>query len=141
MAKTKEMDLTTGDSFRSLLKFSIPIILGNLFQLFYTLADSVIVGKTLGTEALAAVGATTIIIYFVFCFINGFTSGFGICLGQRFGARNESGMRKSIAASTVLSIGFTVVLTVVCCLLARPILRWMQIPGDISSSGHHQGPP
>ena len=69
MAKTKEMDLTTGDSFRSLLKFSIPIILGNLFQLFYTLADSVIVGKTLGTEALAAVGATTIIIYFVFCFV------------------------------------------------------------------------
>ena len=136
MAKTKEMDLTTGDSFRSLLKFSIPIILGNLFQLFYTLADSVIVGKTLGTEALAAVGATTIIIYFVFCFINGFTSGFGICLGQRFGARNESGMRKSIAASTVLSIGFTVVLTVVCCLLARPILRWMQIPGDIFAQAY-----
>lgn len=82
MAKIKEMDLTTGDPFRSLLKFSVPIILGNLFQLFYTLADSVIVGKTLGTEALAAVGAITIIIYFVFCFINGFTSGFGICLGS-----------------------------------------------------------
>ena len=72
MARSKEMDLTTGNPFRSLLKFAIPVILGNLFQLFYTLADSVIVGKTLGADSLAAVGSTSIIIYFVFCFINGF---------------------------------------------------------------------
>ena len=69
MARSKEMDLTTGNPFRSLLKFAIPVILGNLFQLFYTLADSVIVGKTLGADSLAAVGSTSIIIYFVFCFI------------------------------------------------------------------------
>lgn len=67
--------------FWSLLKFAIPVILGNLFQLFYTLADSVIVGKTLGADSLAAVGSTSIIIYFVFCFINGFTGGFGILPG------------------------------------------------------------
>ena len=65
MARSKEMDLTTGNPFRSLLKFAIPVILGNLFQLFYTLADSVIVGKTLGADSLAAVGSTSIIIYFV----------------------------------------------------------------------------
>ena len=70
--KSKEMDLTVGNPFWSLLKFAIPVILGNLFQLFYTLADSVIVGKTLGSDSLAAVGATSIIIYFVFCFINGY---------------------------------------------------------------------
>ena len=81
--KSKEMDLTVGNPFWSLLKFAIPVILGNLFQLFYTLADSVIVGKTLGADSLAAVGATSIIIYFVFCFINGFTGGFGICLGHQ----------------------------------------------------------
>lgn len=69
MSRSKEMDLTTGNPFWSLLKFAIPVILGNLFQLFYTLADSVIVGKTLGAESLAAVGSTSIIIYFVFCFI------------------------------------------------------------------------
>ena len=63
MARSKEMDLTTGNPFRSLLKFAIPVILGNLFQLFYTLADSVIVGKTLGADSLAAVGSTSIIIY------------------------------------------------------------------------------
>ena len=65
MSRSKEMDLTTGNPFWSLLKFAIPVILGNLFQLFYTLADSVIVGKTLGAESLAAVGSTSIIIYFV----------------------------------------------------------------------------
>ena len=130
------MDLTTGNPFRSLLKFAIPVILGNLFQLFYTLADSVIVGKTLGADSLAAVGSTSIIIYFVFCFINGFTGGFGICLGQKCGAKDEKGMRKSVAVSTLLSIAFTVVLTLTCCLLSHQILRWMQIPADISGEAY-----
>ena len=73
-----------------------------------------IVGKTLGAQSLAAVGSTSIIIYFVFCFINGFTGGFGICLGQRCGAKDEAGMRKSVAVSTLLSIAFTVFLTLIC---------------------------
>lgn len=131
MARSREMDLTTGNPFRSLLKFAIPVILGNLFQLFYTLADSVIVGKTLGAQSLAAVGSTSIIIYFVFCFINGFTGGFGICLGQSCGAKDEKGMRKSVAVSTILSIAFTIVLTLICCLAASEILHLMQIPEDI----------
>ena len=136
MSRSKEMDLTVGNPFRSLLKFAIPVILGNLFQLFYTLADSVIVGKTLGANSLAAVGSTSIIIYFVFCFINGFTGGFGICLGQRFGAKDEKGMRKSVAVSTILSIVFTVVLTLICCLFAHEILYLMQIPVDISGEAY-----
>ncbi len=136
MSKTKEMDLTTGNPFWSLLKFAIPVILGNLFQLFYTLADSVIVGKTLGANALAAVGATSIIIYFVFCFINGFTGGFGICLGQRCGAKDEKGMRKSVAVSTLLSLIFTIVLTFICCLLSHKFLQWMKIPSDISEQAY-----
>ncbi len=136
MARSKEVDLTTGKPFQALLKFAIPVILGNLFQLFYTLADSVIVGKTLGADSLAAVGATNTIIYFVFCFINGFTGGFGICLGQRCGAKDEKGMRKSVAVSTLLSIAFAVILTLVCCLLSRQILRWMQIPADISEEAY-----
>ncbi len=136
MARSKEVDLTTGKPFQVLLKFAVPVILGNLFQLFYTLADSVIVGKTLGANSLAAVGSTSTIIYFVFCFINGFTGGFGICLGQRCGAKDEKGMRKSLAVSTLLSIAFAVVLTVICCALSRQILRWMQIPADISGEAY-----
>lgn len=131
MKNSRKMDLTVGDPFRSLVKFAIPVITGNLFQLFYTLADSVVVGKALGEEALAAVGSTGIIIYFVFCFVNGFTGGFGICLGQKCGARDEAGMRKSIAVSAVLSLVFSVILSMLCGLLSHPILHWMRIPMDI----------
>ena len=78
-------DLTTGKPWKVIARFSLPVIGGNLFQLFYTLADSVIVGKTLGADALAAVGATSVIVYFELCFIQGFTGGFGILLGQEIG--------------------------------------------------------
>lgn len=124
-------DLTKGKPFQVLLKFSLPVIAGNLFQLFYTLADTVIVGKTMGPDALAAVGATSIVVYLVLCFIQGLTGGFGICLGQRCGAKDESGMRRSIAVSAVWSTIAAVALTAVCCMLAHPILYWMQTPDRI----------
>lgn len=124
-------DLTREKPFSSLLSFSLPVIGGNLFQLFYTLADTVIVGRTLGADALAAVGATTTIVYLVLCFIQGFTSGFGICLGHRCGAKDERGMRRSIAVSTALCVLFAVVITLICCLLSHPILRWMSTPDSI----------
>lgn len=127
----KARDLTEGSPFFGLLAFALPVIGGNLFQLFYTLADSVIVGQTLGANALAAVGSTSIIVYFVLCFIQGFTNGFGICLGQRCGAKDQAGMRESVAASAALCVVFTVLVTAVCCLLAHPILGWMRTPGDI----------
>lgn len=136
MEKSKEMDLTIGKPFNILLKFAIPVILGNLFQLLYTLVDSIIVGKTLGANSLAAVGSTSVIIYFVFCFINGFTGGFGICLGQAYGAKDEVGMRKSVAASTVLSIIFTIILTAICGVFSHEILSIMKIPADISKEAY-----
>lgn len=124
-------DLTKGKPFSIILKFALPVIGGNLFQLFYTLDDSVIVGRTLGSDALAAVGSTGIIIYLVLCFIQGITSGFGICLGHKCGAREEEGMRRSVAASAVLCVVFTIVITALCCLLSHQILRWMQTPEKI----------
>ena len=136
MRASREIDLTRGKPFRVLARFAVPVIVGNILQLFYTLADSVVIGQTLGAASLAAAGSTSIIIYFVFCFINGFTGGFGICLGQRFGARDERGMRRSIAVSTLLSAAFTVLLTVVCCLLAHPVLDWMQVPEEIETQAY-----
>ena len=106
-------DLTTGKPWKVIARFSLPVIGGNLFQLFYTLADSVIVGKTLGADALAAVGATSVIVYFELCFIQGFTGGFGILLGQAFGERSKKKMEQSVSASWVLSIGFTILLTLI----------------------------
>lgn len=136
MKHPKDMDLTVGDPFGSLLKFALPVILGNLFQLFYTLADSVIVGKTLGFDALAAVGSTSVIIYFILCFIGGFTGGFGICLGQRCGAKDEWGMRKSAAVSTLLSAAFAALLTALCCFFSHNIIDLMKIPADISADAY-----
>lgn len=127
----KRKDLTKGNPFSTILTYAIPVIGGNLFQLFYTLADSMIVGQTLGADALAAVGATSTVIYLVLCFIQGITSGFGIRLGHRVGQRDERGIRSSIAASTCLSGLFSLALTLAGCLLSHPILRWLHTPENI----------
>lgn len=127
----KRKDLTKGNPFSTILSYAIPVIGGNLFQLFYTLADSMIVGQTLGADALAAVGATSTVIYLVLCFIQGITSGFGIRLGHRVGQRDERGIRSSIAASTCLSGLFSLALTLAGCLLSHPILRWLHTPENI----------
>lgn len=128
---SNEKNLTSGKPFSVLLRFSLPVIGGNLFQLFYTLADTVIVGKTLGANALAAVGSTSTIIYLVLCFIQGFTSGFGIRLGQMCGAGKEKAIQRSATISWALSLVFAVILTLICCLLSHPILGWMKTPAEI----------
>lgn len=131
-----EKDLTQGKPARVLLRFALPVIGGNLFQLFYTLADSVIVGRTLGADALAAVGSTSIIIYLVLCFIQGFTGGFGICLGSAL-RRKGSGWNGAKRSDFVGAVPvFTLALTVLCCLLAHPILRWMQTPEAIYEAAY-----
>ena len=71
------LNLTQGTPFVTIFRFTLPVIAGNLFQLFYTIVDSIIVGQALGADALAAVGATSIIIGFIICFIQGYTGGFG----------------------------------------------------------------
>ena len=131
-----ERQLTEGRPFGVLLRYALPVLGGNLFQLFYTLADTVIVGKALGADALAAVGSTGIISYFVLCFVQGLTGGFGICLGQCCGAGDETGMRRSAAVSWTLSAVFTLLLTPLVCLLARPVLGWMQTPEDIFADAY-----
>ena len=118
------------------MQFTLPVIGGNLFQLFYTLADSMIVGKTLGASSLAAVGATSIIVYFVLCFIQGMTNGFGIYLGQKAGEGKLEEIKKGAAASLWLSLVFTAVITVMFCGLAHPILKFMNTPEDIYNEAY-----
>ncbi|GCA66796.1 MATE family efflux transporter [Mediterraneibacter butyricigenes] len=126
-------NLTLGTPWKVITRFSLPVIGGNLFQLFYTLADSVIVGKILGASALAAVGATATIVYFELCFIQGLTGGFGILLGQAFGENSQKKMEESVSSTWILSLLFTVFLTVVACALVHPILGWLNTPADIYS--------
>ncbi|SCJ40236.1 Multidrug-efflux transporter [Anaerotruncus sp. 2789STDY5834896] len=124
-------DMTRGNPIKLILLFSIPLLIGNIFQQFYNMADTVIVGRTIGVTALAAVGATGSISFLVLGFVQGLTSGFSVITAQRFGAGDEAGVRRSFATSVLLSIASTAVVTTVSVLGARPLLELMQTPADI----------
>lgn len=126
-----KQDLSVGTPWKVLLTYAAPVIGGNLFQLFYTLADSIIVGRTIGPQALAAVGASGIISYFFLCFIQGGTSGFSILVGQAFGAKQQEEVKRNIAASTILAGILTVIATALTCGFCGWMLRVMNTPDDI----------
>ena len=129
-------DLTKGKPWRVILLYTLPIIAGNMFQQLYSMVDTLIVGRTMGSDALAAVGSTTTIVYFVLCFIQGLTTGFSVITGQRFGAGDQKGIRQSAGISTVLCVLFSVILTAATVLLCDPILRLMNTPSDIFQYSH-----
>lgn len=124
-------DMTTGSPARLILRFTIPLLIGNLFQQLYNMADTLIVGRTLGVSALAAVGCTGSLMFFVLGFAQGLTSGFAIVTAQRFGAEDEAGVRRSFAVSILLSLGVTMVMTALSVAFARPMLVLLQTPGDV----------
>lgn len=129
-------DMTQGNPGKLILSFAIPLLLGNLFQQFYSLVDTVIVGKFLGVTQLAAVGATGSINFLIIGFCMGICNGFAIPISQKFGAKDESGLRRYVANSAWLGVIFSVVLTVSTVLLCRQILVWMKTPADIIDSSY-----
>lgn len=129
-------DMTQGSPGRLILSFAVPLLLGNLFQQFYSLVDTVIVGKFLGVTQLAAVGATGSINFLIIGFGMGICNGFAIPISQKFGARDESGLRRYVANSAWLGAMFSVVLTIVTVVLCRQILVWMKTPADIIDSSY-----
>ena len=124
-------DMTEGKPLKMILSFSIPLLIGNLFQQLYNMADSVIVGRMVGMNALAALGATGAIFFLIIGSVMGLTTGFSIITAQRFGAGDEEGVRRSLAMSILLCIFFTVLLTAISVLTARPLLSLMNTPADI----------
>ncbi|MFI3238295.1 MAG: MATE family efflux transporter [Lachnospiraceae bacterium] len=124
-------DMTTGSPIKNIFLFAIPVLLGNLFQNFYAIADSVIVGQLLGVEALAAVGATSSIVFLVFGWIVGLTSGFGILISQAYGAGDEWYLKHYVAMSTYICLIFTIVMTVGLLTCNDMILHAMNIPENI----------
>lgn len=124
-------DMTKGEPFQLILWFSIPLLLGNIFQQFYSMVDTIIVGKILGTQALAAVGTTGPLNFLVLGFASGITSGFAVLVAQRFGAGDERGMKKAVAAAVELALGFTIVLTLAATLGAKGLLHLINTPEDI----------
>ena len=124
-------DMTSGKPAKLLLLFSFPLILGNLGQQLYMIVDAIIVGQGVGVEGLAAVGATDWTYWLALWVIQGTTQGFGILIAQYFGAGSREKMRKAIAMSIGLCAGTGVLLTGICLLIARPMLRLLQTPENI----------
>lgn len=124
-------DLTTGSPMRLILGFALPTLLGMLFQQLYNMMDTMIVGKLLGATALAAVGSTGSINFFVIGFCMGVCNGFAILVAQRMGAGDYSQMRRYVANAAWLAIAFAAVLTVATGLLCGTILTVMNTPADI----------
>ena len=129
MAQAKEM--TSGASFPLILNFTLPLLLGNLLQQTYSLMDAAIVGKYLGINALASVGASTSVVFLILGFCTGCCSGFSIPVAQKFGARDYVTMRRFISVSLKISGVMSVVLAIITSLLCAFILRTMQTPENI----------
>lgn len=129
-------DLTTGSPMRLITGFALPTLFGMLFQQLYNLVDTMIVGKLLGASALAAVGATGSVNFFVIGFCIGVCNGFAIPVAQRIGANEPSKMRRYVANAAYLSVLFAVLLTVATGLLCRQILTLMLTPDDIFSGAY-----
>ncbi|MCI9336597.1 MAG: MATE family efflux transporter [Lachnospiraceae bacterium] len=124
-------DMTNGSPMKLILGFSVPLLFGFLFQQFYSLVDTVIVGRFLGTDSLAAVGATGSVNFLIIGFCMGVCSGFAIPVAHKFGARDYADLRRYVANCVWLSLGFAAALTVLTASMARQILVWMRTPGDI----------
>lgn len=129
--KQTTKNMTVGAPMKLILKFFMPLLLGMLFQQFYNMMDTMIVGKILGAKALAAVGGTGSINFMIIGFCMGVCNGFAIPVAREFGADNHTGLRRYVANSIWLSIIFSLTTAIIVCTFCRQILIWMNTPSDI----------
>ena len=134
MTKDKTNDMTVGNPVSLIIRFMIPMCLGNIFQQFYNIADSIVAGQFLGVDALAAIGSTGSLMFFVTGWLNGLSSGFAILVSQWFGAKQYDKMRHYVAMSICLAAAFAIVMTIGFEALNEPILRLMNSPEDLMGS-------
>lgn len=127
----KTNDLTIGNPIKGILIFMIPIIFGNIFQHMYNMVDTIIVGHILGEEALAAVGATSALYGFFTSMAFGMTNGYSIVIARFFGGKDETGLKKSLAHTVMLTLLSAAVLTMIGTVFAKPLLGFLQTPTEI----------
>lgn len=124
-------DLTRGDPLRLIAMFAVPVLLGNLFQQLYSLSDIMIIGKNLGNDSIAAVGASAPVVSLMINIINGLVNGFGIIVARNFGAGELDEMRRTIARMLTFSAGITAVLIVASTVFINPLLTALDVEQDI----------
>ncbi len=123
--------MTKGSPLKLIVMFSIPLILGNLFQQMYQMADTFIVSKTIGVDAFAAVGATGSINGLILGLAIGLTAGLSVITAQRFGQKDETKIRQNLAASVIIAGTMSIILTVVAVIFTRQILEFMNTPVEL----------
>jgi len=124
-------NLTEGKPLKLILYFAIPLFIGQLFQLFYSLVDTRIVGATLGDASLAAVGATTTLSDMLVSMLNGLTNGAAIVVATYFGAKDEKHMKKAIGGTVLIGICFSICVSTLCLVFLSPILKFLNISEEI----------
>ena len=134
--KAVQHDMTSGSPMKIILDFTLPIFIGNVFQQFYNMADAVIVGKFVGTKALAAVGSTGTIMFLIYGFVVGMTAGFTVLTAQKFGGGDMPAMRRTVAGASILSLIIGLILTAVFIILMKPWLTLMNTPSDIFADAY-----
>ena len=130
MTEMKKGDMTCGNAYKQILLFTVPIFLGNLFQQFYSMADSVIVGRTVSTDAMTGVSSTGSINFLVLGLVLGLTAGFSVVVSNAYGAGDMKGVRRAVGNSLVLCAVLGAVITVIAAPLAGPLLRLMNTPAQ-----------
>lgn len=129
-------DMTRGNPFKLILLFSIPLLIGNIFQQFYSMVDTIIVGRFVGVDALAAVGSTGSMVFLVNGFATGLTSGFAVLVSQKFGAKDEKGLRKSVSSAVTLTVISVVIVTLISLICGKPLLKLMNTPDNIMADAY-----
>lgn len=130
-------DMTTGSPTKLILKFAIPLLIGNLFQQLFQISDIIIVGRLIGIDALAAVGASAPIYFVVILITLGFTGGLTVVTAQRFGAKDFEGVRRSVTHSLTAGLGLSFLMTALLMLFMRPLLRLMNVPSEIMNDAYN----
>ena len=129
--KSGTTDLTVGKPLFQILRFALPLVLGTLFQQLYSFADTVIVGRCLGTDALGAVGTTYSLNFLILGFVQGACVGFGIPVAETFGAKDQGGLRKYLFNGALLCVVLSVVFTIFTTLMAGPLLQLIHTPEEL----------
>jgi putative MATE family efflux protein len=137
MATKYVHDMTEGNEVSHIIKFSLPMLLGNVFQQFYNLINSIVVGKYIGANALASVGACGSLNFLFFSICLGLSIGIGIIISQYFGARNEAKVKKAIANSIYVIGGAGIIMSTLAIIFARPVLQLMNTPPEILNDSVH----
>lgn len=130
-SKTASLNMTEGSILRNLIWFAVPVLIGNIFQQLYNVADTAIIGNILGDTALAAVGAAAPVYGLMIGFAGGLTNGFAVVIARFFGAGDERGVKRSVALTYLLSAGIAFVLTVASLIALHPLMASLKTPPEI----------